>query len=82
VILVDKLALMLDKSINKSKTIKKPEMEAEMAKVLLWMYSNSVAERLKNSLVNVGYEVVIAAAISNLGPLAKAERQAGTPIEV
>jgi hypothetical protein len=52
-----------------------------MAKVLLWMHSNSDAERLKNSLVNIGYEVVIAATMSNLGPLAKAEKQAGAPIQ-
>lgn len=53
-----------------------------MAKVLLWLNDPKRAQSLYDMLVAAGHEVVIASTMSNLGPLAKAERQAGTPIQV
>lgn len=52
-----------------------------MAKVLICMRHTANAESLRETFIKSGHEAIIAAAMSNLGPLAKAERQAGTPIE-
>jgi hypothetical protein len=39
------------------------------------------ARSLKMTFIKSGHEAIIAASMSNIGPLAKAERQAGAPIE-
>lgn len=52
-----------------------------MAKVLIWMRHTANAESLRKTFIKSGHEAVIAAAMSNLGPLAKAEKQAGAPVE-